>query len=99
MTKETLRQQKEQEEQELFAALASLANAEEAERFLRDLATPAEIAAFSERWRIAQLLNEGRLSYREISSETGASTTTVGRVARFLKDEPHQGYRLLLDRQ
>ncbi len=85
-------------EKGLYAAMASLKDAGEAAKFLRDLLTPAEIEAFAERWRIAQLLDEGTLSYREIAAETGASTTTVARVARFLKEEPHQGYRMMIDR-
>jgi TrpR-related protein YerC/YecD len=83
---------------ELFEALAALATPEEARRFLTDLCTPKELKELSERWVIARLLNEGELSYREISAATGASTTTVGRVARFLQHEPHRGYRLMLDR-
>ncbi len=86
------------EEQALFKAIASLKSASEVSRFFRDLATPAEIEAFAERWRIARMLDEGVASYREISAETGASTTTIGRVARFLRDEKHQGYRLILNR-
>ena len=86
------------DEEALFEAMSSLGTGEEAARFLRDLATPAELEAFAERWKIARLLDEGALSYREIASETGASTTTVGRVARFLREEQHQGYRLILDR-
>ncbi|MEE2692341.1 MAG: YerC/YecD family TrpR-related protein [Pseudomonadota bacterium] len=86
------------DEHAVFAAIAALKNAEEAQRFLRDLMTPAEIEAFAERWRIALLLDEGALSYRDIAAETGASTTTVARVARFLKEEPHQGYRMMIDR-
>lgn len=82
----------------LFAATACLKTAEEAARFLRDLATPAEIEAFAERFRIAQLLDEGAHSYRDIAAETGASTTTVARVARFLREEANEGYRLVLDR-
>ena len=89
---------KNSDEAALFEAVAGLRDADEATRFLRDLATPAELAAFAERWRIAGLLNEGALSYREIAAATGASTTTVGRVARFLREEPHQGYRMMLDR-
>lgn len=69
------------------------------ERFLVDLCTPAELRALSERWHVAQILDSGKSSYRDISVETGVSTTTIGRVARFLKDEPHQGYRAVLDRQ
>ena len=82
----------------LFGAIAKLRNVSETERFFIDLATPAEIDAFAERWRIAQLLDAGELSYREIAEETGASTATIGRVARFLRQEPHRGYRIILDR-
>lgn len=83
----------------LFKAFAALKSGSEIERFLRDLATPAELAAFAERWRIAQLLDKGEMSYRDIAMQTGSSTTTIGRVARFLRDEPHHGYRLVLDRK
>ena len=93
-----LRAQRAKEEKALFEALAVLKSGGEAARFLKDLATPAELEAFGERWRIARLLDAGDLSYREIAAETGASTTTIGRVARFLKEEKHQGYRLVLDR-
>ncbi|WP_375202924.1 YerC/YecD family TrpR-related protein [Hyphococcus sp.] len=85
-------------ERALFDAFTHLKSGKEAARFLRDLATPGELAAFAERWRIARLLDEGKLSYRDIAAATGASTTTVGRVARFLREENHQGYRLVLDR-
>ncbi len=54
--------------------------------------------ALSERWHVARLLDEGELSYRQINEATGVSTATIVRVARFLRDEPHQGYRAVLDR-
>jgi len=82
----------------LARALLALETAEEAERFLRDLTTPGELQALAERWRVARMLNAGDKSYREISAEAGVSTTTVTRVARFLAQEQHQGYRLVLDR-
>ncbi|MBR9826656.1 MAG: TrpR like protein, YerC/YecD [Alphaproteobacteria bacterium] len=82
----------------LSQALLSLKDATEVERFLRDLLTPGEAKSLSERWRVARLLDEGGHSYRDISQLTGASTTTVTRVARFLSQEPHQGYRLVLNR-
>ena len=85
-------------EKALFEAFSSLKSGEEAARFLRDLATPGELESFAERWRIARLLDEGGHSYREIAAATGASTTTIARVARFLREEKHQGYRLVLDR-
>ena len=83
----------------LYDALLSLTSREEAEAFLNDLCTPAEIRAFAERWEVARLLDAGGKSYREIAAEAAASPTTVVRVARFLKEMPHQGYRLVLDRQ
>lgn len=86
------------DEKALFDAFATLKTGTEAERFLRDLATSAEIEAFAERWKIARLLDAGALSYREIAAKTGASTATVARVARFLREEGHKGYRLVLDR-
>ena len=82
----------------LCEALLKLRGPDEARRFLRDLTTPGELAALAERWRVARLLDEGGKSYREIAAETGSSTTTVTRVARFLSQEDHQGYRLVLDR-
>lgn len=90
--------EKESAEAALFEAFALLSDEGEAARFLRDLASPAEILAFTERWRIARLLDAGEQSYRDIAAATGASTATVGRVARFLRNEPHRGYRMILDR-
>lgn len=86
------------DEKALFDAFAKLETGAEAARFLRDLATPGEIEAFAERWRIARMLDKGGYSYRDIAAATGASTTTIGRVARFLREEAHQGYRLVLNR-
>lgn len=86
------------DEKALFDAFAKLKTGAEAARFLRDLATPGEIEAFAERWRIARMLDKGGYSYRDIAAATGASTTTIGRVARFLREEAHQGYRLVLNR-
>ncbi|MCZ8087568.1 MAG: YerC/YecD family TrpR-related protein [Brevundimonas sp.] len=83
----------------LYDALLSLTSRAEMDAFLQDLCTPAELRAFSERWQVARLLHQGGKSYREIAAEAGASPTTVVRVARFLKEMPHQGYRLVLDRQ
>ena len=82
----------------LCQALLQLRTADEARRFLRDLTTPGELQALAERLRVARLLDEGGRSYREIAAQTGSSTTTVTRVARFLTQEDHLGYRLVLDR-
>lgn len=82
----------------LARALLSLRDADECRKFLTDLCTRKELRELAERLVIARLLDAGGMSYRDISAATGASTTTVGRVARFLQQEPHQGYRLILDR-
>lgn len=82
----------------LTRALLSLETADECRKFLTDLCTRKELRELAERLVIARLLDAGGMSYRDISAATGASTTTVGRVARFLQQEPHQGYRLILDR-
>jgi len=85
-------------EKELIEAFLALKNADEFRRFLRDVCTPQEISDLSDRWAIARMLDEGKLSYREIHAQTGVSVTTIGRVARFLQQENYQGYRLLIDR-
>lgn len=87
-----------QTETALYAALLNLKTQGECASFIHDLCTPAEIKAMSERFRVAQLLDEKQLSYREIHDKTGASLATIGRVARFLTQETYQGYRLVLDR-
>ncbi len=84
--------------EDLSYVMTSIGDAVQMKRFLVDLCTPAELRAISERWHVAKLLDQGELSYREINARTGVSTTTIGRVARFLKEEPHKGYRSVLDR-
>lgn len=79
-------------------AVLALKTRAEAEAFFADLCTPSEMKAFAERWQVARLLDAGELSYREIAAEAGSSTATVVRVARFLKDMPYRGYRIVLDR-
>ncbi len=64
---------------------------------LSDLCTPAELHSLAERWQVARLLDTTDKSYREIHDDTGVSTTTIVRVARFLRHEPHLGYRRTLD--
>lgn len=82
----------------LADALATLRSGEEARALLADLCTPAEIHSLAERWQVARLLDAGTMTYREIHEATGVSTTTIVRVARFLRQEDNRGYRLLLDR-
>jgi TrpR-related protein YerC/YecD len=82
---------------ELFEAVLGLETPDEAERFFRDLCTIAELEAMAHRWQAARLVDEG-LPYHEVSRRTGASTTTVTRVAHWLR-HGEGGYRLAIDRQ
>lgn len=84
---------------DLASAIVSIDGLTEARAFLADLCTPAEIHTLAERWHVAQLLDEGALTYREIHEATGVSTTTIVRVARFLRQEGNAGYRAVLDRR
>jgi TrpR-related protein YerC/YecD len=84
--------------EDLCAALATTPDAAEMAQLLTDLCTPAEIRTLAERWHVARLLDGTDLSYRDIHDATGVSTTTIVRVARFLRTEPHGGYRRAIDR-
>jgi TrpR-related protein YerC/YecD len=82
---------------DLCSALLTPVDEAEMEHLLLDLCTPAEIRTLAERWHVARLLDGTGLSYREIHDATGVSTTTVVRVARFLRDERNGGYRRAID--
>ena len=83
--------------EDLFEALTSLEGTDEVERFLRDLCTLSELEAMAHRWEVVKLLDRG-LPYQEIARQTGASTTTVTRVAHWLR-HGEGGYRTALDRR
>jgi TrpR-related protein YerC/YecD len=83
---------------DLCAALLTARDREDMRRLLLDLCTPAEIRTLAERWHVARLLAETQMPYREIHDRTGVSTTTIVRVGRFLRQEPHHGYRRAIER-
>jgi TrpR-related protein YerC/YecD len=85
------------EHRDLFETVASLRTKDEAQRFLRDLCTRAELDAMAHRWQVARLLDEG-LPYLEVAKRAHASTTTVTRVAQWLRGG-EGGYRLALRRR
>ncbi|MDX6513385.1 MAG: hypothetical protein QOE36_2889 [Gaiellaceae bacterium] len=82
---------------DLFETIVSLRTTDEAARFFRDLCTLSELEAMTHRWQAAQLVDRG-MPYHEVSKKTGASTTTVTRVAHWLR-HGEGGYRLALDRR
>jgi len=86
-----------QGENELYVTIASLRTTDEIRRFLRDLCTRSELEAMAHRWEVAKLLDEG-LPYLEVAKRAHASTTTVTRVAQWLRNG-EGGYRLALKRR
>ncbi len=84
------------EEKKLFEAILTIETVEECRQFFHDLCTPSELQEISSRWLVARLLNTKK-SYREIANETGISTTTIGRVARFIK-YGNNGYKGIFEK-
>jgi len=84
-------------EDRLYRAILGLESVKECRAFFRDLTTPAELEALTDRWRVVDLVDRA-VPYRKIHDQTGVSVTTIGRVARFLTTG-HGGYRLALERQ
>lgn len=70
-------------EQDFIKAITLLKTETEARNYLRDLLTEAEIKEFSNRWKVAQLLDQN-ISYKKIEKETGMSSTTIARVQKWL---------------
>lgn len=70
-------------EEGLCRALLALGTVPAMRAFLRDLCTPSELEALSDRWRVVPYILKG-MPYREIHDRTAVSITTIGRVARFL---------------
>ncbi len=70
-------------EDSLCRALLSMSTVGEMRAFLRDLCTPAEIEAITDRWSVVPYIQQG-MPYRQIHERTAVSITTIGRVARFL---------------
>jgi TrpR-related protein YerC/YecD len=83
--------------EDLLQGVLSLRTPDEAERFFRDLCTLSELEAMAHRWQVAKLLDRG-LPYQEVAKEAHASTTTVTRVAHWLR-HGEGGYRLAIDRR
>ena len=80
----------------LYQAILSLKNADECANFFEDLCTVAELKAMSQRFWVAELLQDGNL-YNDIVKTTGASTTTISRVNRSLS-YGNDGYTTVLKR-
>lgn len=87
---------KSEETDHLFQAMLSLNSVEEFYRFFDDLCTFSEIQSMTQRWKVVQMLQEGR-TFTQISEETGVSSATITRVNRCLTYGAG-GYKLALER-
>lgn len=81
---------------ELYKAILSLKTESESKKFLRDLLTEAEIKEFTNRWKVARMLDK-KVPYQQIEKETGMSSTTIARVQKWLTGGMG-GYKLMLKR-
>jgi len=91
-----MRRINEKDIESMYRAVLSMETLSEVKRLFRDLLTENEIRECAERWKAARLLAAG-IPYTEIIEETGLSSTTVARVARWVK-RGTGGYRLALKR-
>jgi TrpR-related protein YerC/YecD len=80
----------------LSQAFLLLKSEQEVSAFLHDILTPEEIGEISNRLDIARRLAE-KESYSSIEKNTGYSSTTIARVAKFLKGKVG-GYKTVLER-
>ena len=80
----------------LFDAILTLKTKDDCYRFFEDVCTIKELLAMAQRYEVALLLNE-KMTYLDISKETGASTATISRVNRSL-EYGSDGYALVFKR-
>jgi TrpR-related protein YerC/YecD len=80
----------------LVQAVLTVRTSDEAKNFLRDLMTEKEIDEFAKRFKTAEMLTR-KIPYSIIEKETGLSSATVARVAKWLNGQ-EGGYRLVIDR-
>jgi len=81
---------------QLCKAILTLKTNQECYNFLLDILTPDEIDEISNRLDIAQRLHN-KQPYSQIEKETWHSSTTIARVAKFLKWKD-MGYQTVLER-
>lgn len=82
----------------LAEALADAAHAKKLRTLLQGLFTAGQRIELAQRLRLARYLSAG-WSFRAIAAETGASTTTVAAVDRFLRSLNPKDRRQVLIRQ
>lgn len=88
--------QLEEDMQALADAFLLLRTREECTSFLKDICTYQELRALTQRLQVAKMLHEQHV-FHEIVQETGASTATISRVNRTIKDGSG-GYETVFER-
>lgn len=84
------------DQEALFEAILMLHSTEECYAFFKDLCTYQELNAMAQRLQVAKMLHKGHV-FHEIVEETGASTATISRVNRAIKDGC-DGYQIIFSR-
>ena len=87
---------KKEKNDRLYKAILMLETEEECYNFFQDLCTVSELRSMEQRYEVATLLNDGML-YSDILEKTGASSATISRVNRAIKDGC-DGYQIIFDR-
>lgn len=80
----------------LFEAILKLETMEECRAFFKDLCTYQELNAMAQRMHVAKMLFTKHV-FTDIVAETGASTATISRVNRSIKDG-EDGYQIIFER-
>jgi TrpR-related protein YerC/YecD len=80
----------------LFEAILKLETMDECRAFFKDLCTYQELNAMAQRMHVAKMLFTKHV-FTDIVAETGASTATISRVNRSIKDG-EDGYQIVFER-
>ncbi|MBQ8514365.1 MAG: TrpR-like protein, YerC/YecD [Ruminococcus sp.] len=80
----------------LFEAILQLKDTDECRAFFKDLCTYQELNAMAQRMHVAMMLYTHHV-FTDIVAETGASTATISRVNRTIKDG-EDGYQIVFER-
>ena len=91
-----MEKQKRKHVTEMYEAILKIQNLEECEQFFEDLCTINEIVSLSQRLSVAKKLDEGK-TFSTITTETGASSATIGRVNRCLT-YGNGGYKNIIEK-
>ena len=76
---------------DVITVLSNMNDKTEVFNFLRDLLSEKEILEFSNRLKVAQMLEE-KVSYKQIEEKTKVSSTTIARISKFLNWD-NKGYK------